>query len=159
MEKEIIPMGDKIIIKSLIMENNSEEKKHERAKTKEQVIEEIYRLQITPSNLMLRSMDKWAEIYATQLKEENKVLHDKLQKQINIGVKDYEENQRLREALDRDPYPEKIFIPLTDLELKNVDKVLKVELGFRLDRLSAQIGREILKGLRNSIASEAKQKQ
>lgn len=71
------------------------------------------------------------------------------------------ENQRFREVLEKlkkNPYPDDIFLPLTQKQISDVHKKC-VELGFPIDRLSAHIGRRIRFGIDLMIEKALKEEK
>lgn len=61
------------------------------------------------------------------------------------------QGESLRAELQYDPYPEDIFPPLSSEQLKEIHSLLIEKLNIPIDRLSAQIGRQLRKGLLNAI--------
>ena len=82
--------------------------------------------------------------------------------QVVVNKKDLEdlesENEKLKDIVEEisnfQPYPEKIFTPIDDVDYDKIDKLLEKEFGFRIDRLSGQIGRELW----NRVSAEIKRK-
>ena len=56
----------------------------------------------------------------------------------------------LERLLTSDPYSEDIFLPIPKEDFTKINELLKKELGYPLDRLSGNIGRELYKSLKNS---------
>jgi len=52
--------------------------------------------------------------------------------------------------LTSDPYSEDIFLPIPKEDFNKINNLLKEEMGYPLDRLSGNVGRELYKPLKNS---------
>jgi len=56
----------------------------------------------------------------------------------------------LERLLTSDPYSEDIFLPIPKEDFTKINELIKKEMGYPLDRLSGNIGRELYKSLKNS---------
>ena len=56
----------------------------------------------------------------------------------------------LERLLTSDPYSEDIFLPIPKKDFTKINELLRKEVGYPLDRLSGNIGRELYKSLKNS---------
>ena len=56
----------------------------------------------------------------------------------------------LERLLTSDPYSEDIFLPIPKKYFTKINELLRKEVGYPLDRLSGNIGRELYKSLKNS---------
>ena len=54
-----------------------------------------------------------------------------------------------KKIIEDNPYPQDIFIPLTNAQWRRLNKLIKKELGFPLDKLSGEIGRKLYDGLKH----------
>jgi len=52
--------------------------------------------------------------------------------------------------LTSDPYSEDIFLPIPKKDFTKINELLKREMGYPLDRVSGNVGRELYKSLNNS---------
>jgi predicted transcriptional regulator len=65
-------------------------------------------------------------------------------------MKTQEAIEFLERLLTSDPYSEDIFLPIPKKDFTKINELLNEEMGYPLDRLSGNIGRELYKSLKNS---------
>jgi hypothetical protein len=90
-----------------------------------------------------------------ELEGQNNGLHDKLQEWININVTQSTRIKTLEDGLrklaNQQPYPEDVFLPITQIELAVIHMMLQKEFDMPLDRLAGHIGRVLRTGISEQI--------
>jgi hypothetical protein len=73
----------------------------------------------------------------------NNTKREELVAQIEAEISTRKEawKKELLERLPKNPYPEDIFTPITVIEWKKLNKLIKKEMGFSLDRVSGDLMR------------------
>jgi len=68
-----------------------------------------------------------------------------------MEVKEIKEAIKFLEGLlTSDPYSKDIFLPIPKEDFTKINDLLKREMGYPLDRISGNVGRELYKSLKNS---------